>query len=169
MGTCHTQDPLFWRFVYQHRNGSTYLCLVKLLPEDTGVIVMLKLRTEYFRVKGQFLGRLSKFWVLTVEAGLLCQVVIRFAISSHIRYVQFTYTVTEQHHGYRSSTKTSPRHSFKSENRHRAHNSHQLPFSSIWGPSICGEERKVFSQSRNSYMRKRYIHYSDYAITQWVR
>ena len=78
MSTASPPTAVHWRFVCQKRNGTTYLHFLELCPEDTGSIVMSKLRDEYFRVKSrypyQLWDRLSILRMLTVEEASLSEV-----------------------------------------------------------------------------------------------
>jgi hypothetical protein len=78
MGTDHIQTAIQWRFACQKRNGTTYLHLLDLSPEDKGPIIMSKLRTGYLHAKSkhpyQIWGRLSVFRKLIVEEAVLSEV-----------------------------------------------------------------------------------------------
>ena len=78
MSTTSPPTTVHWRFVCQKRNGTTHLHFLELCPEDTGSIVMSKLRDEYFRVKSQYPYQLwdglSILRKLTVEEASLSEV-----------------------------------------------------------------------------------------------
>lgn len=78
MGTDRIQTTIQWRFACQKRNGTTYLHLLELSPEDKGPIIMSKLRTGYLDAKSQHpyqtWDRLSMFRKLIVEEAVLSEV-----------------------------------------------------------------------------------------------
>jgi hypothetical protein len=67
-----------WQFLCQKRNGTTYLHTLEILPDDTGSLIMSKLRTEYSRVSVKrpytIWDRTNIFWTLRLEVALLSQV-----------------------------------------------------------------------------------------------
>jgi hypothetical protein len=78
IGTNHIQTTIYWRFACQKQNGTTYLHLLELSPEDKGSIIMSKLRTGYVHAKSQhpyqIWDRLGMFRKLIVEEAVLSEV-----------------------------------------------------------------------------------------------
>jgi hypothetical protein len=84
-----------WRFVCQTRSGTSYLHLLELLPDDTGAMVLEKLRKEYYRVKMQHpyttWDRIHCFWEPVLEVVTISEVSLPLELSPFYFLQKFTH------------------------------------------------------------------------------